>query len=222
MNIEKEKHKMTCLIVVPVLIFCLLTAAITTFDVLKMLKPAETEVAVEPPDTAVFKEIETFDTAASDDESEIELKPVVDDPVISNPEEEGYDYNVDSTDSFDTEYLIDASETAEELPFSMEVSWKNLASEDTCKALYSNIQKDETFDEAAQTEYLDKLGAAMLTLQEDLKSVDGTTTSLEYDFYTNSEELMLEVRVRDEEDNVIYTNQYALDVLSNEGDANES
>ena len=230
MDFEKQKKQYTFIIVIVFIVINLLTTAGACsglFKFLKDFKPNEHEREfinyVEPVDEST----EEFGATFTDESAMIDFEvadgvSVVEDPVIANEEEEGYDYSTDSTDSFDTSYLQQAAElptvVLEELPYSMQVTWKTLASTETYEAIYGNIQKDESFDADKQTRCLNRIAEVMKQAQEFMSSAEGTTTTLEYGFYTSAQELMIELRVLDENGSVCYSEYFGLGILSNEGD----
>ena len=233
MDFEKQKKQYTFLIVIVFIIVNLLTTASACsglFKFLKDFKPNEHErefvnyveqVDVEDEYTEEFSATFTDESSITDFEVADGVS-VVEDPVIANEEEEGYDYSTDSTDSFDTSYLQQAEEVPtvvlEELPYSMQVTWKTLASTETYEAIYSNIQKDESFDADKQTRCLNRIAEVMKQAQEFMSNAEGITTTLEYGFYTSAQELMIELRVLDENRSVCYSEYFGLGILSNEGD----
>lgn len=233
MDFEKQKKQYTFLIVIVFIAISVLTTAGAysgLFKFLKDFKPNEHEREfinyVEPVDVE-GEYTEEFSATFTDESSVFDFEvsdgvSVVEDPVIANEEEEGYDYSTDSTDSFDTSYLQQEDEVPtvvlEDLPYSMQVTWKTLASTETYEAIYGNIKKDESFDADKQTRCLNRIAEVMKQAQEFMSSAEGTTTTLEYGFYTSAQELMIELRVLDESGSVCYSEYFGLGILSNEGD----
>lgn len=241
MDFDKKKRQWSIVIVLLTILFTLICSVISVVPTVKaVMNYNKLMVSVDAEDThdeAVFVE-EDFFTEVTEDVIVLEpaeVDEITDGSVMSMDavlsveemnEDAQYDYSTESSDSFSDAFVddgVDNSVETPELPSlenSMEVSWKSLVSTETVNKIYNSIQKDESHDDDTQKRCMSNILSALTQAQDHMTTVEGKTSRLEYELSTdtNTQELMLTLRVFDDSDALCYNSIHALGVISNEGD----